>query len=234
MPEALSKRDAFLLGFKEASTTYLGVVSFGLVTGVSTKAVGFSSAESIVMSVFLFSGTAQLASVQLFAEGASLFLIWLTALLVNFRYIMYSATLLPYLKNFSLARRALLSFLMLDQSFAFGLNRFQDNPNMSYKDWYYLGISGPTLFVWSSACITGVLIGAQIPQGLSLEFSLPLIFLALTAMTIKSQPGLVAALVGGTTAALLAGLPNGVGLLIATVLAVGAALLSERWLKVKA
>ncbi len=227
----MSAREAFLMGVKDASPTYPAVLSFGLVAGVSTKAIGIANLQAILMSIFMFSGTAQLASLQLYSEGASLIIIYLTACLVNFRYIMYSATLVPYLKEMSFTWRALLSFLMVDQSFAFALNRFQDNPNMLSKGWYYLGISIPLFVFWSTTCVIGILLGARLPQSLSLEFTLPLVFLALTAVTLKSKAAVVAAFTGGISAALFASLANGLGLVIAAILGVTAGLISETWFK---
>lgn len=224
-----SPRDAFLLGLRDASATYPGVVSFGLVTGVTTKALGIDTVPAIIMSYFVFSGTAQLSALQLHSEGASLLIILLTVVLVNFRYIIYSATLLPFLKHFSIAWRALFSAVMVDQSFAFGVNRYQENPDLPRRA-YYLGISAPLFFLWGSSCAAGVLIGTQIPKAWSLEFSLPLVFLALTAITIKSKAGVIAALVGGCCATMLTQLPNGLGLIVATIVGVAAALISERWI----
>jgi len=229
--ESLSKRSAFMIGLREAASTFPAVVSFGLITGVTTKAVGLSSLQAIVMSFFLFSGTAQLASLQLFADGASLLIIYLTVCLVNFRYVMYSAALLPYLRDSSFLSRAFFSYIMVDQSFAFGVNRFQENPDMLHKTWYYVGISLPLFLMWGTAASVGVVLGAQVPSGLSLEFSLPLVFLALAAVTIKNKATVVTAIVAGVSAALFASLPNGVGLLIAAVLGVTAGLMSEKWFK---
>ena len=227
-----SARDAFLLGLRDASPTYPGVVSFGLITGVTTKAAGIATLPAVVMSFFVFSGTAQLASLQLYAEGATLILILLTAASVNFRYIIYSASLSPYLKEFSLLWRILFSFTMVDQGFAFGLNRFHKYPNLPRRA-YYLGISLPLLFIWGSACAAGVIVGAQIPTSWSLEFSLPLVFLALVAMTIKSNAGVLAAFVAGISAIIFVNLPNGLGLGAAAIVGVCAALVSERWLNNK-
>jgi len=225
----MSSRAAFLLGIRDTSPTYPGAFSFGLITGVTAKAMGLDSFSAIVMSILVFSGTAQLAALQLYAEGASLFIILLTVASVNFRYVIYSATLTPYLKHFSLPWRSLLTGLTVDQSFAFGINRFQENPELPKRP-YYLGISLPLIFVWGGACTAGVLIGTQVPKAWSLEFSLPLVFLALAAMTIKSKAGIIAAVVGGSVAAMLINLPNGIGLIVATIVGVATAIFSERWL----
>lgn len=122
---------------------------------------------------------------------------------------------------------------MVDQTFAFAMNRYQENPDLPRRT-YYLGISVPLFVIWGSACAAGVLIGTQISKAWSLDFSLPLVFLALAAITVKSKAGVIAAIVGGCSAAILTHLPNGLGLIVATCAGIAAALISERWLPNKA
>ncbi len=229
----MSKRATFWLGVKDTSPTLLSTVSFGLVAGVSTKAMGLNALQSITLSTLTFSGTAQLASLQLYAQNAGLIIIWLTVLLVNFRYLMYSALLVPYFKTTSLGWRSLTAYMMVDQTFAFGLNRFQKEPDMSFKEWYCLGLAAPLYLVWGLACLVGIVVGAQIPKAWSLEFSTPLAFLALLAITLKTRSGVLAACVGGVAAIFFTRLPNGLGLLVAVVLGMLAGRLSESFFKVK-
>ncbi|MCA9836877.1 MAG: AzlC family ABC transporter permease [Trueperaceae bacterium] len=229
----MSKQAAFWLGLKDTSPTLLSTLSFGLVAGVSTKALGLSAVQAMTLSTLTFSGTAQLASLQLYAQGVGLVIICLTVLLVNFRYLMYSALLLPYFRHSALAWRILTSYLMVDQTFAFGLNRFQKEPQMPHKEWYCLGLTTPLYICWSLSCLLGILIGAQIPASWSLEFSAPLAFLALLAITLKTRSGVLAACVGGLAALIFAHLPSGFGLLIAVVSGMLAGRLSESFFKVK-
>ena len=230
----MSKQATFWLGVKDTSPTLLSTVSFGLVAGVSTKAMGLTALESITLSTLTFSGTAQLASLQLYAQNAGLIIIWLTVLLVNFRYLMYSALLLPYFKTTSLGWRSLTAYLLVDQTFAFGLNRFQKDPNMPFKEWYCLGLSVPLYVIWSLSCLIGIIVGAQIPNSWSLEFSTPLAFLALLAITLKTSSSVLAAIVGGVFAIIFASFPNGLGLLLAVILGMLAGRFSESFFKVKA
>lgn len=226
-PIITTKQDAFRLGFSEVWPTFFGVISFGLVTGVTTKAVGLPALEAIALSSLMFAGTAQLAALQLLTEGAPFLIIILTAAFVNLRYVMYSAALQPALGGLPFKWRAWLSYLMVDQSFAFAIPRFLAQPEMPFKHWYYLGISTPLWFLWTGSAATGVLVGAQIPGSWGLEFTLPLVFMAILVNTLKTSSTVVAALVAAAIAPLTSGLPYGLGLVTAALSGIAAGMLHK-------
>ena len=207
--------------------TVFGVISFALVMGVTTKTV-LPAAEGIALSAFMFAGTAQLAALQLVSEAAPFVIIVLTAIFVNLRYIMYSASLQPTLGNLPLSWRALLSYLMVDQTFAFALPRFQREPDMPFKHWYYLGISVPLWFIWGGSCAVGILLGAQIPKSWGLEFSLPLVFIAILISALRARSHVVAALCAAVVAPFTASFPYGLGLIAAALTGVTAGIIHER------
>jgi predicted branched-subunit amino acid permease len=72
-----------------------------------------------------------------------------------------------------------------------------------------------------------VFLGAQIPRDWSLDFTLPLTFIALGIPTLQDRPTLAAALVGGITAVVLAGLPYRLGLMIGALAGILAGLWAD-------
>lgn len=98
---------------------------------------------------------------------------------------------------------------------------------MTHKRWYYLGTALPIWLVWLSATAAGVLLGGQLPESWSLDFAIPLTFMALLFPAIKDRPSMLAAVVAGGTAALGAGLPFNLGLIIAALLGIVAGVVSE-------
>jgi predicted branched-subunit amino acid permease len=78
--------------------------------------------------------------------------------------------------------------------------------------------------------LAGVVVGAQLPSGLGLEFALPLTFIAIVVPMISSRALFAAALAAGVAAVLLAALPYKLGLFVAALagLLVGAALTGRR------
>jgi predicted branched-subunit amino acid permease len=98
--------------------------------------------------------------------------------------------------------------------------------NSPHAHWILFG-SGFGLWAgWQVATLAGVLIGAQLPADLGLDFALPLTFIAIVVPMIDSRALLASALTAGAVAVVLAALPYKLGLFVAALagLAVGALL----------
>lgn len=199
-------------------------VPFGLVAGVVAVDVGFSSLEGVLLSGLWFAGAAQLAAMELLGENAPLLVVLVTALVVNARYVMYSAAIAPYFDEFSRPMRWLASFFLLDVTFALAVTEFESDSTRDDLS-FYLGAAIPLWGVWTGASIVGVLLGARIPPAWGIDFAIPLVFLALLAPSIEGRASIVAAAVGGVGATLGAGIPLNLGLIIAALCGVVAGVL---------
>jgi predicted branched-subunit amino acid permease len=98
---------------------------------------------------------------------------------------------------------------------------------LDYAHWYTLG-TGLTLWAaWQLSTAAGIALGAGLPPGLSLDFALPLTFLALVAPTLVDRPTLSAALAAGLLGLALFNLPFRLGLVAATIAGVALGLAVE-------
>ena len=77
----------------------------------------------------------------------------------------------------------------------------------------------PIVPFWYGFTLVGALIGTSIPQGLALDFAMPITFLAMLGPMLRTRAHLAAALVSVTTALIFAFLPYNLGLLAAAALA---------------
>ena len=215
---------------RDVAPMMLGVAPFGMITGVSSAAVGLGPADALAMSAFVFAGASQLAGLALLGGGAAAWVIVLTTLMINLRMAMYSASIAPWLRDLRPGTRLGLAYLMTDQAYAFSILRYRrEGADFGRRD-YYLGVALPLWFLWMGATAAGVLLGAQIPPSWQLDFAVPLTFLALLAPAVADRPGLVAALVGGTLALALQGLPYNLGLIVAALAGIAAGTAAEsRW-----
>ena len=107
-----AERRAFLEGIRDVLPMLLGIVPFGLITGVSAVGAGLHPFDVVLMSALVFAGAAQLAAISLIAAGAAGWAAVLTVAMVNLRHLMYSLALTPWLRRYGLLSRALVSFLM--------------------------------------------------------------------------------------------------------------------------
>jgi predicted branched-subunit amino acid permease len=209
----------------------IGTGIWGLVTGVAMVKVGLTTTQAIAMTLLVFSGTVQLAALPLIAADAPLWVVMLTAVVVNLRFVIFSAGLHPFFRRFSIARRWLLSYFMVDMSFAMFLSRFADAPRdqrgTTEQVWFFLGMSAGSWVVWQAMSIIGIVLAAGIPAQWGLEFTAVLALIAMTLPLIAGKPALIGAITAGVVAVVAAGLPLKLGLLIAVVAGIATAISTE-------
>ena len=71
------------------------LIAFGLAVGVLAFSKGLTAFEIALMSAWVYAGTAQMASLQVWAEPVPLLVLVLTVLAMNARYVLLSAALRP-------------------------------------------------------------------------------------------------------------------------------------------
>lgn len=209
-----SARQALLEGFSAVGPILPGIIPFGMTAGIAALEAGMSPAAGFGMSVFIFAGASQLVVAQLISEGAVPAVIILTALIVNLRMLMYSASLAPYLGGLSLKWKAALSYLLTDQAYALSITRYLADESAGTRQWYYLGAAFPIWALWVTSTVLGLWVGAAVPASWQLGFTLPLVFLVLLVPVIRDRPGVAAAITGGGVAVLAHQVPYHLGLTI--------------------
>jgi predicted branched-subunit amino acid permease len=80
--------------------------------------MGLSPSEAMGMTLLFYSGSAQMAVLQLMQNGALPITMVVTALVINLRFLMYSASLAPHFSDLPRQRRWSMAYLLSDQSFA--------------------------------------------------------------------------------------------------------------------
>ena len=222
-------KTSFLLGVRDLSPILLGVLPFGLICGAVGVASGMPEWAASSLSVIVFAGASQLAAIQLMDQNASVAVVILTGLVINARFLMYSASIAPHLKDASPPGKLGLAYLLTDQSYATALFRFgrRDLP-MPDKIPYYMG-AGLTLWAaFNLTTVLGAYLGAVIPPEWELDFAIPLTFTALVIPAVKDRPAALAAAVAGCVALLAVGLPYNLGLMAAALSGIMAGCLAER------
>ncbi|MFW5964072.1 MAG: AzlC family ABC transporter permease [Natronomonas sp.] len=221
-----SRRTSFLDGARTVAPVMVGIVPFGLIAGAAAVGVGLSGLQAVGLSVLVFAGASQLAAIELLGENTSAVVVVVTVLVINLRMTMYSASLAPYLQEFSTRWRAAMAYVLTDQAYALSVAEFRADDSVDRK-WYYLGTAVPLWVVWQICTVVGVVVGARVPDSLPLQFAVPLTFLAILVPTITDTPSAVAAGVGGSIAVIGAGLPLNLGLITGAVTGVVAGLVVE-------
>ena len=223
-----ARRSGTLDGARAVSPLLVGIIPFGLIFGVTAAGSVVGGGLGYATSFIIFAGAAQLATVQLLDSGVAAIVVIATALVINARHLMYSAAMAPHFREFPAASRMTLPYLLTDQAFAVSIVRYERATDAVYKRWFYFGAAITLWISWQITTAAGVVLGAQVPASWSLDFAIPLVFLALLIPTVRSRPALVAAVVGGGVALVASGAPYGLGLIIGAVSGVIAGVASER------
>jgi 4-azaleucine resistance transporter AzlC len=227
-PKTASPVAAFVSGTKAIVPVLIALIPFAVAFGATAVGNGLTSLEALAMSVFVFAGAAQLAAIPLLSAGASVAIIVLTVLVVNLRMTLYSASLAPHFRQLPIGWKSLLSYLLTDQAYAATITRFDDGETEEPdKRWYYLGVALAIWVTWQAATMLGVFLGAWASEGWSLDFVLPLTFIALAVPAIKDRATTAAALSAGGAAVLAATLPLNLGLITAASVGVLGGLFAE-------
>ncbi|WP_407494671.1 AzlC family ABC transporter permease [Pseudooceanicola sp. MF1-13] len=221
----------FWRGFRDGAPFLLVVGPFSILFGVVAAEAGLNVLEALGFSVVVIAGAAQFTALQLLRDDAPTVIVILSALAINLRMAMYSATLTPHLGKAPLWQRALVAYFLVDQSFALASAKFDKEPALTVpqKVAYFFGVVTPICPMWYVLTVVGALIGNAIPPEYALDFALPITFLAMIAPMLRSVPHLTAAIVAVTASLVFVGLPLNLGLLIAGLLGMIAGAQAELW-----
>ena len=193
----------------------LGVVPFGLVFGVLGIASGLTALQTILMSSIIFGGASQVVFAQLWSIGASPIVTGGSVAIINSRHIIYSANISKYISVLSLRWRLALGYLLTDEAFAISFQEFENRNRFAH---YHLLGGGLTLWIfWQISTVTGVLLGANIPPYLNLEFAIPLTFIAVILPTLKSLAQISTAVTASIIAIFGQDLPYGLWIIVASI-----------------
>ncbi len=212
-----NRRQAYLQGAKDAFPSVIGLIPFGLIVGTASTAAGMDPWLALAMSIIVFAGASQLAAIGLMVQGAPLVIVLATVLVVNLRFVMYSASLAPFFRELPLGRRWLLSYGLTDHLFALVNARFSRDGNHQHVDAYYIGGALPTWLSWNVMVAIGIFAGTLVPKDWSLDFAIPLIFLALVFPALTSRSHWMTAATASIAAYFTTPLPMKLGLIAAAL-----------------
>ena len=212
--------DEFLAGCLDEAPLQLGVIPFGMLYGIGALAAGMPVWLAQLTSMLVFAGAAQLVIVQMLGAAAGALPIGLTAVLLNLRHMLYSASVAEHVRHLPRRWRVLLAYLLTDEAYAVAILRYARpvGPGPDLRHWYFLGC-GLTLWgCWQLSTALGIAFGARIPPEWDIDFAVPLTFIALLTLLVKERAGQAAALVAALAVLALAALPYRLGLVLAIVL----------------
>jgi len=224
------RRMEFIAGARDTLPLVIGAVPFGIIFGTLAGGAGLPAAGAVGMSLFVFAGSAQFIALGLLASGTAWPMIVLTTLVVNFRHLLYTATLLPYLKRLPGRWQKLLAFGLTDETFVVAVRRWLAPDSSADKHWYQLGSMVFMYVNWNLCTFVGLLAGRMLQDidGWGLDFAMVAAFIGMVLPYLKDRPNYCVVLVAGAGALVFNDLPHKLGLIVATLLGIGAGVAAER------
>lgn len=179
--------------------------------------------QAILMDTVVYAGAAQLATVDLMKMNAAALVVIGTGLIINLRFLLYSAAMSPYLQNETPLIKFFCAFTLTDQGYA-AMTANQDKFNTNTEaTHFYLGTAVCMLLTWHASVIAGFIFGNFAPAALSLDYAIPLSFVALLIPTLKTRNHQFVAVFSSIVSLLFNSFPLKTGLMITALLSIALA-----------
>jgi len=221
-------------GVRDCIPTLLGYWSIGFAAGVVGETEGLSVLEIGLMSVFLYTGTAQFIVAAMLGSGSTIASIIVTVFFVNLRHLLLSAAVAPYFRQYTAKKNILLGAQLTDETFGVAISRL--SLQAEGRDKWMLGLNVTAQVNWVVATLVGAWCGIWLPnpEQFGLQFALPAMFAGLVVQALMQRKQLRTDLVvAGCTIIYFAlaflWLPSHVAVILAAIAAAITGMVVERW-----
>ncbi|MBW7984416.1 AzlC family ABC transporter permease [Enterobacillus tribolii] len=111
-------------GFRQLIPVSIFVAVFGAAFGLAASQKGLGQLPATMMSMLVFAGYAQFAALDLWADQVPLFTLIATVFAINARHLLMGATLYPWLRSLSPAKRYGIMMVVSDANWAMSIQAF--------------------------------------------------------------------------------------------------------------
>lgn len=215
---------AFREGLRAATPTVLGYASIGLACGILAAQSGLSPAETALMSLIVYSGSAQFAICGLVMAGTDLWTGGLTIFLMNLRNLLLNLHATTVFGAYPFYQQVFAASMMTDESYGIMLSQ-QLEEEVTFP--WMAGNNLAGYLSWLVFTVLGTLLGGLLPapDKLGVDFALVVMFIAifqgqLEALSQRVAWRRIGLILGTVTASFLLGaslLSGSVAMLLATL-----------------
>ncbi len=178
-PAKASVRADIREGVQRGLPLVLAGAPFGLLFGALAVDNGLSLGDAVFMSAAIYAGASQMVGLDLFGQNIAPWMIVLSIFAVNFRHVLYSATIGRRIRHFKFWQKVLAFFVLVDIQYAEVEQRAEAGRPITFV--WYMAI-GLTFYVtWVLEALIGGMFGNLIadPYALGIDFLLPIYFLGM-------------------------------------------------------
>jgi predicted branched-subunit amino acid permease len=187
---------------RDVLTVAPGIVPFGIALGIVIASSSMGDGAGLLGAPLVYGGSAQLTATTMFQQGAGLLAVVGSALIVNARLLLYSASLAPRFRAQPTWFRLVAPHFIIDQTYLSALDRPGHAGRRFRAYWLWLGLG--VMAVWSAAVGIGVLVGPRLPSLPHLTLAGTALFVGMLMPRIRDRPSVTAAITAATVAPLAA------------------------------
>jgi predicted branched-subunit amino acid permease len=210
-------------GARHIAPVVIGLVPLGVAIGVAAAASPLDDGVGWATGPILFSGASQLTAIDLLGSRAGAATVLLSILVLNARFVLYSAALAPMLSDQPAWFRGLAPYFLVDPIIATVSDPAIRADGDTWWRWHFLGAASTLWVTWLVAMAAGLVLGPRVDPSWGLDLAAPLCLTAILGRRLHDGTGTVAATAGAVAALLAFVAPSGAVVLGATVAGTAAA-----------
>ncbi|MBE5880954.1 MAG: branched-chain amino acid transporter AzlC [Lachnospiraceae bacterium] len=187
-------KKAFKCAFPYTVPILTGFLFLGISYGIYMRALGFSAAYPIFMSMLIFAGSMEFVTATMLLSSFNPVGAALLTLMVNARHIFYGITMVSKYKQVG-RKKWYLIFGMCDESFS--INCSVDVPEGVDKGWFYFWVTLLNQSYWVLGATSGALIGSLLTfDTKGLEFVMTALFVVIFLDNWLKEKNYISSLLG--------------------------------------
>ncbi|MBZ6496799.1 AzlC family ABC transporter permease [Natrinema longum] len=156
----MSARDEFAAGTRDLLPALVSLFPSAVIVGIIAVETGSTNPQAIWMSVRIYTGLAQAATLELMNPSASTVVIVVAGVSINLRLLLYSASLAPYFDRQSVNEHVSLAYPNVETVYALSTATFETG-GTDEKVAYDVGAGVASRVVWQSGTLVGFSSGAS-------------------------------------------------------------------------
>lgn len=219
---SLEVKKGFAYGLRQSLTIAIGYAPVAVTFGILATQFGLTFWEAGLMSFFVFAGAAQFIAIEMLHQGATVWMIGLTTLILNVRHLLMSLSVVPFFPERTLPWSLGLAQGLTDETFVLNTRVLKDVVGEENRRRVMLGINLGSFTSWVVFTILGCGIGKWLPiQFSGFQFALLALFIILTTTSLTKKNAMTYLLAALLAVVLKLLIPGKIYLILSVALAAG-------------
>lgn len=170
----MSNRELFKNVIIKTLPVMAGYIVLGIGFGVLLSVNGYGLFWALIMSIFIFAGSAQYVGISLISGGASILTTALTILMVNARHLFYGISMINKYKGAG-KRKPYLIFALTDETYSLVYNGDYPEGVNKYRYWFLISLFNQ--IYWVTGSVIGSVVGSVLKfDSTGIDFSMTALF----------------------------------------------------------